>query len=301
MIPLLIHTLYIDFVQGLTLRASSPVLSTASFPGTYHTAEQLLAEIRVIANTCMHEISADLDGLVPWVQIGPRSGRRSFVLAGEHARELVPSEVALSLIKTLCKQEILDQAWLVVPLANRGGRAKVEAGNFCWRANAGGVDLNRNWSGHVGNFRSSRETYGGPEAFSEAETRSLRDLVAKWNPEIFFSVHSGSEAVLVPWAAEGGKEISDRQQAKLQAAEPWRRRLCPRCAAGEALEVLRYESPGTCLDWTMKNLKSLKVALALEVYQGPEAAECKEFFNPDTPSDVAGRWTELILGVVSSN
>ena len=83
-----------------------------------------------------------------------------FIVFGEHARELISPELGLFLIETLCgehselyKPEVVSaqlakNSYQFVVVANPASRAKVEAGEFCLRANEHGVDLNRNWDEH---------------------------------------------------------------------------------------------------------------------------------------------------------
>jgi predicted deacylase len=250
-----------------SFRASS-LLQTGphSFPKSYHTAFALFADLADTLKACKQPVSSDLDALVPWVKIGPQDGRKAFALAGEHARELIPVEVSLALIKSLCESsESSQMSWLVVPLANRSGRAKVEAGDFCWRANGNGVDINRNWSRKF--FRTNpdiSDTYGGDHEFSEAETSALRDLVSNFSPEIFVSIHSGFRGILLPWAASDEfSEFSGRQQKMESVLEPLRRKFCADCALGQARDVLQYSSPGTCLDWVFKHISTIRLSFAI--------------------------------------
>lgn len=117
----------------------------------------------------------------------PTSAVRVMLLFGEHARELVSPELALTMLRDVCTVvqrrssqggaaaggadpqrfaglalasssprytaaiEYLAAAPLalhVVPLANPWGRQRVEGGDFCRRTNEAGVDLNRNWDSH---------------------------------------------------------------------------------------------------------------------------------------------------------
>ena len=50
----------------------------------------------------------------------------------------------------------------MIPNANPNGRQLVEEGHYCWRGNAQGVDLNRNWA-HTSDdaIRFSDEEYPG--------------------------------------------------------------------------------------------------------------------------------------------
>lgn len=54
------------------------------------------------------------------------------------------------------------------------------------RCNAGGVDLNRNFAF---NWRADSEEPPGPAAWSEPESRALRDFILEWRPAKIVSLH----------------------------------------------------------------------------------------------------------------
>ena len=86
-----------------------------------------------------------------------KSKKRVFITFGVHPRELISTEVALKFFQELCSNsnEVLTKAnkkmifsdfnIKMVPNSNRGGREKVEKGDYCNRLDEKGVDLNRNW------------------------------------------------------------------------------------------------------------------------------------------------------------
>lgn len=86
---------------------------------------------------------------------------------------------------------------------NPKSRLYVERGHSCLRENQSGVDLNRNydieWS-HVVDHHN--QISSGDRPFSETETQIVRDVLAELQPEVFLSVHSGTLAVLHPYAYE---------------------------------------------------------------------------------------------------
>lgn len=107
--------------------------------------------------------------------------------------------------------EALD-IWMV-PCANPDGRVHVMGVDDMWRknraTNAGttcmGVDLNRNadflWGVTEGSTSCSpcAETFVGPNAFSEPETRNVKHLIDTHRIATFADVHSFSELILWPW------------------------------------------------------------------------------------------------------
>jgi carboxypeptidase T len=68
-----------------------------------------------------------------------------------------------------------------------------------------GVDLNRNYplgfgGGMSGTSDASIETFSGPKAFSEPETRALRDLCCREHFSGVLSFHAYGNEILYPWA-----------------------------------------------------------------------------------------------------
>ncbi len=111
-----------------------------------------------------------------------------------HAREWVGHELAIEFANYILENLDIDpaiQAYLknatiyMVPCANPDGY-EYSRNHFCfWRKNrrvnadgSYGVDLNRNFSiGYVKSTLPTSNVYGGPEPFSEPETRALKDFV----------------------------------------------------------------------------------------------------------------------------
>lgn len=85
--------------------------------------------------------------------------------------------------------------------ANPSGRKMVFQGNYCQRQTKNNVDVNRNfdvsWT-YVKN--DHHQISSGSQPFSEPESRAIRDSIQSINPDVFFSVHSGIEAILTPYA-----------------------------------------------------------------------------------------------------
>ncbi len=97
----------------------------------------------------------------------------------------------------------------VVPLVNPDGHEKNQ------RANANGVDLNRNF-GYWWSFAAS--SYGS-RPFSEPETRAIRDLVEEVWPYGSISFHTSGRLVLYPWAYIDSPATPDERLFALTARE----------------------------------------------------------------------------------
>lgn len=105
---------------------------------------------------------------------------------GEHAREFLPVESAISFLRNLTggllphadlyskqfTQRILSQSDIyIILMANPDGRHYIEqTSNYCWRGTSSGVDLDRNFDWEFGGKGSTSNTqdeeYRGNEPFS---------------------------------------------------------------------------------------------------------------------------------------
>lgn len=74
-----------------------------------------------------------------------------------------------------------------------------------------GVDLNRNWDYRWNEDKSSenpcQETYAGPSAFSEPETRAMSNFIMEHRDRIiiYLSLHSYSQMWLMPFSSTKSK------------------------------------------------------------------------------------------------
>jgi carboxypeptidase T len=204
--------------------------ATAEAIDAYHSAETLEDDLRQLAESQpeiaeLREIGRSLEDRPIWaLRIGQRraSEHKLLFMGCHHAREWVAVEVPYLLAEHLVKnagQGTPIEQWLqrgeiwVAPMINPDGHEYSRTHDRLWRKNRRrnadgsiGVDPNRNYgymwgtlnintSSHV----PSDPTYVGPRAFSEPETRAVRNLVAR---ELFRGVityHSYSQLILYPW------------------------------------------------------------------------------------------------------
>jgi hypothetical protein len=170
---------------------------------------------------------------------GERDGSRPAVLysANQHAREWISLEVNRRLlhyfidrwrandqsIKSLLKK---TELWFVVS-ANPDGYQYTFDHERLWRKNlrdnngdgqitvGDGVDPNRNFAAHWGydNEGSSPdpadETYRGPAAVSEPETRAMQGLIDRIKPKFQSNLHSFGEWLLYPQGWQVGTLDAD--------------------------------------------------------------------------------------------
>jgi carboxypeptidase T len=204
--------------------------ATAEAIAAYHSAETLEQDLRQLAESQpeiaeLREIGRSLEDRPIWaLRIGEqRASEHKLLFMGcHHAREWVSVEVPYLLAEHLVgnASQTPVEDWLqrgeiwVAPMVNPDGHEFSRSPETrLWRKNRRtnfdgsiGVDPNRNYgymwgtlnintSSHV----PSDETYVGPRAFSEPETRAVRNLVAR---ELFRGVityHSFSQLILYPW------------------------------------------------------------------------------------------------------
>jgi carboxypeptidase T len=209
----------------LTAFASPAALAGAG----YHSAATLEQDMRTLANSQpqiaeLKEIGRSLENRPIWaLRIGERRGsaRKVLFMGCHHAREWIAVEVPYLLAEYLVKNanETPVKQWLakgeiwVAPMVNPDGHEYSRTTDRLWRKNrrpnpdgSFGVDPNRNYGYMWGTLNintSSRvpsdETYIGPRAFSEPETRAIRDLVARERFRGVITYHSYSQLILYPW------------------------------------------------------------------------------------------------------
>ena len=161
---------------------------------------------------------------------------------GIHAREWVGPATVLYLANQLTEQlsfenqDLIENlSWFIVPVVNVDGYKYSWDEDRLWkktRSDYGspfgciGTDLVRNWDWHFGGNGTSddlcSEIFHGPEAFSESESRSVRDFISRHNVHGqirgFLDVHSFSQEILMSpgWDQAANPPFTEE---RLQAAE----------------------------------------------------------------------------------
>jgi protein MpaA len=181
------------------------------------------------------------------VELGdPSSARRVLVVGCIHGDECA----GLAVVGLLRRSQPSFDLWLV-PNLNPDGLAAHT------RANAHGVDLNRNfpsqWQAAGG---------GGPRPFSEPETRAIRALIARLKPDLTIWLHQPQDLV----RAWGPSVAAARRFAR---------------AAGLRFRALRWPN-GSASNWQNHRLRSA-ASFVVELPPGP------------LPARLAGRLAAAIL------
>ncbi len=258
----------------------------------YKDYEAITAHLRELASIApgqgapgqvsMESIGRSIEGRPLWaLRIGGTApGAVPMLVNGtQHAREWITSMVTTCVADRLIRGYARDpeirafvdrtELW-VVPVANPDGYQHSWGSNRYWRKNrrgTHGVDLNRNfgvaWGGRGASKSERSETYAGTAAFSEPESRALRDLVQREAVALHLDVHSYGQLILYPWnytttsAPDRARlaAIGERIGAAMAAPHGTRYTLQP----GAAL----YPAAGTMTDWAYGEAKALSYTLEL--------------------------------------
>lgn len=266
----------------------------------YHRMESLLSEVDMLIDRHprimrREVVSKAVDGYstkmsIITVSTGGFNDRKNegslrvLVNFGEHARELVTSEMALQVLQILAGERNItsspskgdDRQLLtnllpllvlkIIPMENVNGRVKVEGGDFCERKNGRGVDTNRNWGVDWGKKEKdydANEEYPGTSPFSEPETQILREVVREFAPHVWMNVHSGMEALFMPYDHKkmvpsdvGGVAVAEMLQLVNEL------HCDGRCAVGSGGTSVGYLSHGTATDYVYDVSKVSKACLS---------------------------------------
>ncbi len=305
---------------GLLCLLHSATIAVAYFPEyrIYHNLQSIGDELVSLAR--------DYPGLVELRSIGSSRANRPITAAtlfhthpararrcppptviltsGEHAREFIPVEVLLALMRNLTKAsatepsghaDLLQRVRVVaVPLANPDGRALLEQkSDWCRRGMPNGVDINRNFPWEFGGLGSSgdpqNEEYKGPAPLSEPESRAISSIFnASYPPAAFASLHSGSQVIYTPFSDTESKKTRrlppDSSVAVALAAD-----MAAQCGGyytetGVVYEKNDYTADGTLSDWASA-MMHVPLVFTFEMFGDPDAgdlANCFQQFNPQS-------------------
>lgn len=288
------HYQNLKFIFALLLACG--VLSNAlDFPSLYvdpvNRVEELCAEENGTVIECTKHGSLGVQE-ISMRSVGHDDRYRVLLICGQHAREMVSTELCISFAKNRCRRIIEDLAELgigihvtLIPLMNVSGRRIIERclrddeqcgrdelmtfhgsrDPFCVRKNAKGVDLNRNFllSSNANSIHTqtqealSSEIYPGERYMTEEEVNVVSDILLgnekSERPSIVFNVHSGSSGdILLPYDRDALRRPRNYVHM-LSAATRARRQFCPKCRVAKGSSVL-YESEGTLTDYAVDAL-----------------------------------------------
>ncbi|PSS17165.1 Carboxypeptidase [Actinidia chinensis var. chinensis] len=282
----------------------------------YHTSDTLMEEIKALVHRHPDKLYMEVIGsqnkgyrvemtVVTYCrnrkEIDDRSKYRVLLSFGQHGRELITSELSLRILSILIGEQFLpnmDPSSLnntlerfvikMVPMENLNGRKLVEAGDLCERRNGRGVDLNRNWSVDWGKKEKDYDPYEenpGIAPFSEPETQIMRKLCVSFEPHIWVNVHSGMEALFMPYDHKNTTPHgSPAQRVRLMLENLNRLHCKQRCVVGSGGGSVGYLAHGTATDY-MYDIARVPMAFTFEIY-GDRTGSSKDCFKMFNPSDL---------------
>ncbi|XP_026827132.1 carboxypeptidase B isoform X2 [Ooceraea biroi] len=203
--------------------------------------------------------------------------------------------------------KLLDMSdWMILPVANPDGYEYSHIGDRFWRKTRSnhaesqtdsrytpsnflqfvthytrwlwtkceGVDPNRNFAYHWGEENEGgassdpcHETYSGPFAFSEPETKAMADyiLANKQHIRMYLTLHSYSQMWLVPWGHTHTKppDYSDMMSAAKKAINAIAKIHGTHYQFGPVADLM-YPTSGTSDDWA-KGVAGIKYAYTVEL------------------------------------
>ncbi|XP_055914222.1 uncharacterized protein LOC129947614 [Eupeodes corollae] len=209
------------------------------------------------------------------IKISYKEGNKAvFLEGGMHAREWIgPATVTYmtNQLLTSTDPDVRSIAenfdWFVIPHANPDGYVYTHTTDRVWRktrkpyGKCYGADPNRNWDFHWNEVGSSNnpcsDTYAGPEAFSEIETKSLSEYITsvKDNLMLYISYHSYSQLLLFPYGhtSEHPSNYDDLKRIYDVAVDAISRRYGTKYTGGNIYDAI-YPAAGASLDWAYGSL-----------------------------------------------
>ena len=217
------------------------------------------------------------------LRMGGGSGKPGVLLMGtHHAREHISTEVPLQIGSWLAANAkdpgvagmLKNRDIYILPVVNPDGvEYDIADGRYRWQRKnmrknpdgSTGVDLNRNygyaWGQGGASTSPGSETYRGPEAFSEPETKAVRDFL-KSHPNITVVVtyHAYGDSVQYPWSYSYDPIPEPKAMAAFKAI------------GGKMGELTGYESiqssdmyisSGDTCDWVWGELKMFCMTVEL--------------------------------------
>jgi carboxypeptidase T len=283
-VPLLGEHELLDADIDATAHAERSRLASRATKGwfdEYRDFTEVTARMRSLAELApdrvsMHEVGRSIEGRAIWALAIGHGDTKMLVNGTQHAREWISTMVTTCVADRLVREydtnpavrRFVDttQLW-IVPIVNPDGYQHAWSSNRYWRKNrrgTHGVDLNRNWGvawGGAGSSGSERsEVYRGTSAFSEPETRALRDLALREHFNLHVDFHSYSQLVMYPWCYTQSppkdrdrlRALGDGMASALYAAHGTRYDLV-QCGG----------AAGTMTDWTYGEAKATSFIIEL--------------------------------------
>ena len=193
-----------------------------------------------------------------------------WVVCGVHAREWTVPYTCLQFLEKLksifqsTEDNILGfLRYKFILVANPDGYIYSMSGERMARKNRhtgycsenDGVDINRNFP--VGFEKTAdfcSDHYAGPEAFSEPESRAIRDSLAADVPWLFLSVHGNGQVWSVPYAYKNSTAPLAKISEMKFVVEKIEEKFGTLYRSGSSSQTM-YLVGGTLMDWVYEHLK----------------------------------------------
>ncbi|MEK7390415.1 MAG: M14 family metallopeptidase [Elusimicrobiota bacterium] len=235
-----------------------------------------------------------------WERGGDVPGKKPGILflGTHHAREHLSTEVPLLMAQYLVDNRkkpgierlLKSRDIYFIPMVNPdgveqdllGGRYHLHRKNMAQNADGTvGVDLNRNygwgWGGAGASDNPGDDTYRGPSAFSEPESKAVKTFLEKRpNIKILVSYHTYSEMILYPWS---GSDLDIEDNDALEAFRIMANEMAKMTGYVPMQSSALYLSSGDTCDWAWGELGIYGFTFELTpksmasggFYPGPEA------------------------------
>jgi len=256
-----------------------------SFEEIYDWLDELLEQYPTILTSHLVGYSYE-NREIRAVKLSHKEGNQAIVIeATIHAREWISSATAtwvLNELLTSTDPDVIDIAtnfdWYFIPLLNVDGFVYTKTTNRLWRRTryphyhlCYGVDLNRNfdfeWMRVGASDNPCSETHAGPRAFSDPESRALRDFyeARKADISVYLALHSYGQYILSPfgYTLDRADNYDQLMQIGNAAASAIRQRYGTEYTVGSTAEVLYFNS-GSSRDW-LKGVHNINVSYTIEL------------------------------------
>lgn len=246
---------------------------------------------------------------------GNAANKAIWMDGGIHAREWISPATVTFIINEFVESyddqpsHIRNVDWYILPLHNPDGYEYTHTTDRLWRKNRGGlgvgrcsgVDLNRNFGFHWGGQGASRqpcaETFAGRGAFSEPESRAVRDFMENAATKFyaFLTFHSYGQYILYPWGYDKTvpPDHKDLDRVGKLAAENIRKMTGYKYQVGPSGALL-YPASGGSDDWAKGDLK-IKYTYTVEMRDSGKNG----FILPASQIEPSGREALEIVHVVA--
>jgi len=232
---------------------------------TLAAANQGRARVQSIGTT--HEGRA-----ISMITIGGQgeTGSRMLITCGQQAREWISVAVCVGVADYLLANYTTLPPYIrahpidIVPVVNPDGYEYSHTTDRRWQKNrrsgasCRGVNLDRNFAYNFGSADASSDPcddiYRGPSAFSEPESRAIRDLALTSHYKTSIAFHSYGQQILYPWHATLSPPANRENLARIGAAirDTMTASSGTTWVAGQSSTLLGTAS-GTEQDWLYNN------------------------------------------------